>query len=302
MTTSTFSTPSMVSTQRARSTVGALKSIPTTCPLGPTSSDRTASEPSGPHPHSTIFQPVTSPSWTIAVRADSAWDLSNRATVGPSLGRFHRGRNAASDCATIRSLVRPPVQAHPRLGRRRSRDGRPLWLSKSTDPATLGTPVPDPLAIQGPPEGDAWRRATCVENPSLLAMSLRGAVVVQEVQSTSTSGGRLSGGAPRSTPVKSLTWPRNQIENSSPEVARSANAFSMSGASNHTNNGAPHRSLLQSPGLPDKSLPRRLSLKPLAAVPHARGSKVLSSLFFTGKDRERAIEHCHRALFLDRPP
>ena len=41
----------------------------------------------------------------------------------------------------------------------------------------------------------------------------------QEVQSTSRSGSGPSGGAPRSTPVTSLTWSRNQMVNSSLEVA-----------------------------------------------------------------------------------
>ena len=50
----------------------------------------------------------------------------------------------------------------------------------------------------------------------------RGRSERQEVQSTSRSGGGLSGGAPRSTPVTSLTWPRNQTVNSSSEVASSS--------------------------------------------------------------------------------
>src|SRR5450755_1819550 len=58
---------------------------------------------------------------------------------------------------------------------------------------------------------------------------------------------------------------------------------------------APHRGLLQSPSLPGKSRPSRLSLEPLAALPHARGREVPSSLFFTGKNREHTIEYCHRA-------
>src|SRR5580700_11411573 len=65
---------------------------------------------------------------------------------------------------------------------------------------------------------------------------------------------------------------------------------------------APHRGLLQSPSLPGKSRPNRLSLEPLKALPHARGREIPSSLFLTGKDREHAIENCHRALLLVRPP
>ena len=78
--------------------------------------------------------------------------------------------------------------------------------------------MPDSLTTTRPSRSDEWRRVSCLGDPSLLVMSLQGEVALQEVQSTSTSGSGPSGGAPRSTPVTSLTWRRNQMENSSLEV------------------------------------------------------------------------------------
>jgi hypothetical protein len=167
-----------------------------------------------------------------------------------------------------------------------------MSIRRASSPPPRWPPLPQPLFPK------TWLllwATTRLRHGAIPGSMRRGKVVLQEVQSTSTSGGGLSGGAPRSTPVTSLTWPRNQMVNSSPEVASSVNDFSMSGASNRHQHEAPHRRLLQSPSLPVKSRPGRLSLEPLAALPHARGGEVPSFLFFTGKDREHAIES-RRAL------
>ncbi len=57
ITSSTFSSPSAATTDRARLIAGSLKSALTTHPAGPTISASTASPPMGPHPQSITFHP-----------------------------------------------------------------------------------------------------------------------------------------------------------------------------------------------------------------------------------------------------
>src|ERR1035438_6715296 len=124
-----------------------------------------------------------------------------------------------------------PTLAGPRCSRHSIR----LNVLARHHPGVKGRPCRTLWRSQGPAEGTFGEGSRAPKNPSLLVMSLRvGDVVLQEVQSTSTSGGGLSGGALISMPVTSLTWARNQMLYSLPAVARSVNAFSMSGASNHT--------------------------------------------------------------------
>jgi site-specific DNA recombinase len=47
-----------------------------------------------------------------------------------------------------------------------------------------------------------------------------------------------------------------------------------------------------------ESPPSQLSLEPRAVLPNARGREVPTFLFFTGKDRESDVEHCHRLFSL----
>ena len=121
------------------------------------------------------------------------------------------------------------------------------------------------------------RMAKPLHGTSLLVMPLQGGGVLHGVQSTSTSGGGPSGGAPRSKPVTSLTWPRNQMVNSSPRGGEFREGFLDVGTLEPNQHEASHRGLLQSPGLPGKSSPDQLSFECFASLPHARGRKVEGS-------------------------
>src|SRR5664280_1812292 len=100
-----------------------------------------------------------------------------------------------------------------------------------------GGTVVTTIACRGSPQPPWWKvlHTPTAHHAAHFQGFISSDVILQEVQSISTAGSGPWGGAPRSTPVTSLTWPRNQIVNSSFEVASSMNAFSMSGASNHTN-------------------------------------------------------------------
>src|SRR3954469_4798606 len=91
--TSTLSSPSVAATDRARCTAASLKSIPTTCPSGPTSSAITASAPRGPQPQSSTRHPGSMPTLRNAARAGSALSsaiFSSRRRSSSLLSRRYR--------------------------------------------------------------------------------------------------------------------------------------------------------------------------------------------------------------------
>jgi hypothetical protein len=96
------------------------------------------------------------------------------------------GKCRARDRTGLSRLQSPGASAAPLLPF--PEFGLKCWRRRNWEGVTKGL-LPRPLA--------AGRVAT------------GGGVLFQEVQSTSTSGSGPSGGAPRSTPVTSLTWPRS---------------------------------------------------------------------------------------------
>src|ERR1019366_3820291 len=191
-----------------------------------------------------------------------------------------------------------PTLAGPRCSRHSIR----LNVLARHHPGVRGRPCRTLWRSQGPAEGTYGEGPPAPENPSLLVMSLQG-------------GGRSSGGpVDQYVGGRAFGWSAQVDASHILDLAKEPDAELVAGSGHirerfldvrslepHQHE-APHRSLLQGPSLPSNSRCGLQSLEPLPALPNACGREVPALLFFAGKDRERAIEHCHWALLLVRPP
>src|ERR1700722_4475031 len=151
---------------------------------------------------------------------------------------------------------------------------------------------------QGPAEGTYGAGPPAPENPSRLVMSLQGRGRSSRGPVDQYVGQRAFGWSAHADASHILNLPKEPGAELVAGGGHIRERLLDVGSLEPHHHEAPHRGLLQGPSFPGKSRPGRLSLEPLAALPHARGREVPSSLFFTGKDREYAIEHCHQALLL----